>query len=111
MKRTVLLTTGCIVLVGVLWLVWAFRRDHRLYRNFGRIRTGTSEQEVIEMLGEPKRVENCGEFWGPIPKAELQGCVNEFFYASPFAPLLPQYYVIRFDANRRVVSLAAYSSP
>jgi len=85
MKRTVLLAAACIVLAGLLWLAWAFLRDYRLHRNFDKIRTGASEREVVQMLGEPTRVENCGDSWGPFPKAELEGCVKEFFYASPFA--------------------------
>jgi len=47
----------------------------------------------------------------PLTKAEMEGCVREYFYASPFAPLLPQYYVVRFDANKRVISTTPYSSP
>jgi hypothetical protein len=62
-------------------------------------------------MRRPKKVLNCGEFFGPIPKKELGGCTKEFLYASPFAPLVPQYYVVRFDANDRVKGTSPYSSP
>jgi len=59
----------------------------------------------------PKRVERCGEFFGPLEKKEMEGCAREFFYASPFAPVLPQYYVVRFDANNHVKGKTPYTSP
>jgi hypothetical protein len=105
------LIVGSIVLAGAMWLAWAFVRDKQLEKGFDQIATGTTEQEVLKKLGPPKRVEKCGEFFGPIPKEQLEGCTREYFYASPFAPLNPQYYVVRFDANNRVRSTTPYSSP
>jgi hypothetical protein len=72
---------------------------------------GATEREVLQKLGRPKRVEKCGEFFGPLPKDELEKCSKEYFYASPFAPLLPEYFVFRFDATNRVSSKSPYSSP
>jgi len=111
MKRTLALTLACVVLVGILWLAWALLRDHRLSSNFHKVQNGMPEREVIRLMGKPTRIENCGKFWAPVPKSELQGCVEELFYASPFAPALPQYYVIRLGADQRVVEVAPYSSP
>ena len=110
MKRAIYLVVCCTVLMMALWLAWAFMRDRKLWREFDTIKTGATQREVLEKLGKPKRVENCGEFMGPLTKAEMEGCVKEYFYASPFAPLLPQYYVVRFDANKRVISTTPYSS-
>jgi hypothetical protein len=113
MKRTLALALAlaCVVLVGIFWLACAILRDHRLYTNFEKIQNGMSEREVIRLMGKPTRVENCGKIWAPVPKSELQGCVEELFYASPFAPALTQYYVIRLGAGQRVVEVAPYSSP
>lgn len=111
MKRTLALVLVYVVMVGVLWLASAILRDHRLYSNFGKIQNGMSEREVVRLMGKPTRVETCGEFWAPVPQWELQGCVKELFYASPFAPAAPQYYVIRLGADQRVVEVAPYSSP
>jgi hypothetical protein len=111
MKRFGCLIIGGIVLAVAAWFVWAFLRDRQLYTHIDGIKTGASETDVVHELGRPKRVEKCGEFWGPFPKEELEGCKQEYFYASPFAPLLAQYYVVWFDANDRVKSVHSYSSP
>jgi hypothetical protein len=110
-KHPVYLLVGSVVLVGTVWLVWAILRDKELQKSFDGIEAGAPEQEVIQKLGRPKRVEKCGEFFGPLPKEESEGCTREYLYASPFSPLLPQYYVVRFDANNRVSSTTPYSSP
>jgi hypothetical protein len=105
------LIVASIILAGAIWLVWAILRDRQLYAHFDGVKAGASEADVLRELGRPKRVERCGEFWAPFPKQELEGCKKEYFYASPFAPLLPQYYVVWFDADDRVQSLHGYSSP
>jgi hypothetical protein len=105
------LIVGCIVVAGAIWLGWAMLRDKQLEKGFTEIASGAMEWEVLQKLGQPKRVEKCGEFFGPLPKEELGNCSREYFYASPFAPLLPEYYVVRFDANNRVSSKTPYSSP
>jgi hypothetical protein len=109
-KQTIYLVVGSIALAGAVWLVWAILQDRQLEKGFDGIKAGTTEREVLQRLGHPKRVEKCGEFFGPIPKGELDGCAREYLYASPFAPLLPQYFVVRFDERDRVKSTAAYSS-
>ena len=111
MKRPVYLIIGSVVLAGALWLAWAILRDNQLRNGFDKIEIGATEQEVLQKLGRPKRVEKCGEFFGPLPKDEAEGCTIEYFYASPFAPLLPEYFVFRFNANNRVTSKSPYSSP
>jgi hypothetical protein len=110
-KRLIYLIIGSIALAGTIWVAWAILRDNRLRTGFDKIKIGTTEQSVLQELGRPKRVEKCGEFFGPLPKEEAEGCAREYFYASPFAPWLPQYYVVRFDANNRVRSTSPYSSP
>jgi hypothetical protein len=111
MKRTGWLIVACIVVAVAVWLVWAILRDRQLYTTFDRVKAGESETDILRQLGRPKRIERCGEFWGPFPKEELDGCKEEYFYASPFAPLFPQYYVVWIDANDRVKSTHSYSSP
>ena len=111
MKRTVYLAVGSAVLVGAIWFAWAVWRDNRLQSDFGKIAPGTTELEVAQKFGRPKRIEKCGEFFGPLPKVESDGCIKEYLYASPFAPLLPQYYVVRFGADNRVKSTSPYLSP
>jgi hypothetical protein len=89
----------------------AFVRDKQFEKGFDQIATGRTEQEVLKRLGPPKRVKKCGEFFGPLRKEVLENYSREYFYASPFAPRLPQYYDLRFDASSRVRSKTPYSSP
>lgn len=111
MKHPCYLIVSCIVLAGAIWLAWAILRHRQLEKDFDVITAGATEREVVKSLGRPKRVEKCGEFFGPLPKEELDNCSKEYFYASPFAPLVPEYFVLRFDVNNRVTSKSPYTSP
>jgi hypothetical protein len=110
-KHPSYLVVGGVVLAAAIWLTWAILRDKQLEKCFDEITVGATEREFLQKLGRPKRVEKCGEFFGPLPKEELTNCSKEYFYASPFAPLLPEYFVFRFDVNNRLSSKDAYSSP
>jgi hypothetical protein len=110
-KRPTYIIVGIFVLAIVAWFAWAILRDKRLARDFEKVETGTTESEVVVTLGKPKRIEKCGEFMGQLTEAELKDCSKEYFYASPFAPLMPEYYVVRFDANSRVSRTVPYMSP
>jgi hypothetical protein len=105
------LIAGCIFLAAIAWLAWAIHRDRQLWSGFDEIKAGSTEREVLQKLGRPTRVEKCGEFYGPFPREELADCSKEYLYASPFSPLFPQYYVVRFDASNRVRSSIPLSSP
>jgi len=111
MKSPLALFVECFLLAGTCWIAWGIYRNEELQKGFNDINPGHTESQVLRALGRPKRVERCGEFMGPLPKAELEGCVREFFYASPFSPLLPQYYVVRFNNQGTVSSTTPYSSP
>ena len=111
MKRLTLLISTCIVLVCGCLVAWGLYFDSRLERGFNEIKQGDSESAVVQRIGNPERVERCGDFMGPLSKAELEVCAREYLYASPFSPLVPQYYVVRFDPHGRVSSTTPYSSP
>ena len=110
-ERPIALFLMAVMVWLLILLGWALWRDNSLAKGFDKIGVGTTQKGVVQAMGEPRNVERCGEFFGPFPKEELEGCTIEYFYASPFAPLKPQYYVVRFDANNRVRSTASYSSP
>jgi len=82
MKHPALLTLVCLLFAGACWFVWAICRDSQLLDGFDKVRTGASESEVSAILGKPKRVEPCGEF-----------------------------YVVRLDASGRVLEAVPLSSP
>ena len=111
MKHPGCLVSTCVVLAAAIMVGRAILRDRELEMGFDTIAAGTDEREVIRTLGPPKRIEGCGEFFGPLTKQELEGCAREYFYASPFAFVLPRYYVVRFDVNKRVKNKTPYSPP
>jgi hypothetical protein len=110
-ERAGVLLVLIVVLAPFVLLVWAFWRDQSLAEGFDKITVGATQEGVVRLMGKPKKTLKCGEFFGPIPKEQSEGCTKEFLYPSPFAPVLPQYYVVRFDANNHVKSTAQYSSP
>ena len=111
MKHPVRFALISFVAAAALWLIGAIYRDRELQISFHKIKAGDSESEVVQWLGTPKRIEPCGEFFGPLEKTGMEGCMREYLYASPFSPLFPQYYVVRFDSHGLVRSTAPYSSP
>ena len=111
MRRTLFFVSITIVLIALCWIAWGIRRDKQLDSGFNKIKSGDSESEVVRLLGRPKRVEHCGDFMGPLGKHESESCVTEYLYGSFFSPLVPQYFVVRFDLRGRVSSTTPYSSP
>jgi len=110
-ERPIVLCLLAVMLALLLFLGWAVWRDNSLAKGFDKIEVGTTQKEVVQLMGEPRKMLKCGEFFGPISQEQLDGCTREYFYASPFAPLKSQYYVVRFDTNNRVNSTTPYSSP
>jgi hypothetical protein len=100
-----------VVLIPLLVLGWAYLRDGSLAKGFGKISDGATQQDVVRLMGRPKKVEMCGEFFGPIPESEMQHCVSEYLYAATFAPYTPSYYIVRFDGAGHVISKVPLSSP
>jgi len=107
MKRIAIVSVVVAVLTASAWLVWAVRRDRRL-GSFNRVSVGMSETEVTGMLGAPNRVGPCSDLFKPFPANE--NCARQFVYTSPF-PLIPEYYLVRFDSLGRVKSTDEYDSP
>jgi hypothetical protein len=58
-------------------------------------------------MGKPWKDESCGEYLG----GNFSGCVEEFVYAHPYAPLVPEYWVVDFNSNHRVIDSQHLISP
>lgn len=111
MKRPIFLVLLCAAFIGLLWVAFVIHRERQLGNGFDGVKAGATEAEVLQRIGQPRRVERCGSFTGLLPKEKMVGCAKEYFYASPFSPLLPEYYVVRFDQQNRVIDTASYASP
>jgi hypothetical protein len=94
-----------LILVPLILLAWLIAHHLRLKSGFADIEHGTSQTEVVEALGEPNSVNECGK-WGGKPPV---GCVKEFTYLSYLA--FPDVWVVSFDANDKAVRKLRYRSP
>jgi len=100
-----------LALAPFIFVGWAVWRDNRLAKGFDKVEDGATRQDVVRLMGKPKKVEKCGHFFGPIPQSEVSVCADEYFYAATFAPWTPQYFIVRFDGGGRVISKVPLSSP
>lgn len=104
--RVIMIAIGLIVLG---WIGWSIFRSKVLPARFERVRVGDSQEQVVRLLGNPKSIEKCGQPFGN--PGRPRGCVEDYLYASPFAPLLPEYWSVSFDNSRHVVGKEHYVSP
>ena len=79
--------------------------DQQLKSGFANIKLGASQSEVVDMLGEPHAIVQCGRFGGRPPPA----CVTEFSYLSII--IFVDVWIVSFDASERVVRKLSYRSP
>ena len=92
-------------LVGIACMAY---REKKLARTFKEMQLGAGENEARTRLGSPWKVGACGQvFWGSFPP----GCREEYIYASPYAPVIPRYWVFRFDEKGRLIDKYQYQSP
>ncbi len=104
--RIVLAIGAAILLVIAGRIVLAFVRYDRVEREFPRIQSGESRASVVARLGRPNYHEGkCGTLSAP-----YKNCSYEFIYSHPFAPWVPEYYVVAFSDDS-VIHTAALSSP
>ncbi len=106
-RRLTAITSVVIVLLVGARMALAFHRFARIEREFKSVQAGQLRSSVVEVLGTPNyRLRACGTLGGNPP-----GCTLEYVYSHPLAPLVPNYYVVYFSANDRVLDTAFLSSP
>lgn len=105
MRPMALLVRAVVALLAVM-LGWAFYRNSQIAARFERVTIGTSNQDVVSLLGRPSWVEACGKSFGT-PKPNC----TEYIYRNSFAPLVPEYHSVSFDTSGHVIDKDVYSSP
>ena len=105
MSRPAAILSLVAVLIGVT-LGYACYRNTQLEKNFPRIHPGLSDKEVVAILGKPSWVEPCGKSFGNTK----QNC-TQYLYRNSFVPLIPEFYAVEFNNDRRVVDTYVYESP
>ena len=96
-----------IVGIGLLTATCVAGREHdiRLHSNVERVRGRMTAAEVVQILGKPSWLGNCGAKMGSTD------CAFELGYSSSFAPLLPSYTIVRLDRRSRVIAVDTITSP
>jgi hypothetical protein len=87
---------------------WSIRRQHKLATGFEQARTGESEAELSAQLGKPWKLGRCGQVFGDTGSPH---CTKEYLYASPYAPLKPEYWALRFNETGQLIEKYRFVSP
>jgi len=111
-KRTIVGLAGIslLLIVGarVSWRIHrAYGRWHEVQSEFHSVEIGQSRLTVISKLGHPNyHAGPCGEMTKPLP-----ACALEYIYGDPVSPLFPQYYIVSFSADDKVIKKTSVASP
>jgi hypothetical protein len=105
--RVILILAFGIVLVLSVRTVVAFARFSRVKREFVSVQNGESRASVITKLGKPNYYAGAG---GVIHIPD-KNCAAEYVYSNPFAPLVPDYYIVSFSSDDRVIEAGWWNLP
>ncbi|HEX9948185.1 MAG TPA: hypothetical protein VGA98_11650 [Allosphingosinicella sp.] len=85
---------------GILWCGWGLWHDRQLPERLKRVHLGMHREAVEAVLGSPRWKGACAGYVRYLPRAN---CSSELGYASAFAPVRPDYYVIQLDSRGRMI--------
>jgi hypothetical protein len=102
MKRFLLTLFTVLLIASAIWS-YCFVRDRNLARNFKRISSGMTEEQVAKTMGGPSAIEACGSLGG-----SPNGCVREYRYNTPYP--VPYAWVVFIDSTGRVIDKDWYAS-
>ena len=78
--------------------VWAYHHDVELGNRVAQVETGDPNETVRELLGEPSSEGSCGKL-SVAPAA----CAVEYIYKYYYSIFQPQYEVVWFNAEGKVI--------
>ena len=105
--RVALILSLCVLLVLSVKTAIAFGRYAKAERSFTSVKIGDSRTAVNGTMGKPNYHEGkCGVIHFPD-----KNCAVEYVYSHPFAPLVPEYYIVSFSPEDRVIEADVWSSP
>jgi len=85
-----------LALIGVL--AWAYYHDAELNRRVKVVELGDPNEHVRDLLGEPWRQGSCGSL-----SAAPSACRVEYVYRYYFRVFQPEFEVVWFDAEGKVI--------
>jgi hypothetical protein len=77
---------------------WAYQHDAELSRHAPQVAIGDPNESVRELLGEPSSEGTCGSI-SVAPSA----CTTEYVYKYYYTIFQPQYEVVWFNAEGKVI--------
>jgi outer membrane protein assembly factor BamE (lipoprotein component of BamABCDE complex) len=87
---------------------YSYLQFHAVGSRFHRVKIGETRQQVRNILGKPNYHDGpCNDDILAPPK----GCEWEYVYSFPLAPLVPEYYVVSFSKEDRVIRAVHTTSP
>jgi hypothetical protein len=97
-----------VALPATILVVSCTVRGRFLETHLADIARGMSPTQVVAILGKPTSDSGCGTALGTGFPAH---CAREFSYSDPLAPWIPQYYVVQFGSDGRVIDTTVIISP
>jgi len=105
--RIILILVAGIFLILAVRTVFAFVRYSQVERGFASVHVGESRAGVIAKIGRPNYYAGkCGVIHFP-----EKDCSMEYVYSHPFAPIVPDYYIVSFSSDDRVIESGPWNSP
>lgn len=105
--RVALSIALCLLPVLAAKTISAFTHYAKVERSFASVQMGDARISVIGKMGEPNyHAGKCGVIHAPD-----KSCALEYVYSHPFAPLVPEYYIISFSQDDRVIEADEWDSP
>ena len=99
--------SACLLLLLAARIVVAFLRYSKAERYFASVQVGETRASVIARMGNPNyHAGKCGVIH--LPSKE---CAAEYVYSHPFAPLVPEYKIVSFSRDDRVIETDEWDSP
>jgi hypothetical protein len=96
MAARIVFVTIALLIAGSI--AWAYRHDAALSAHAREIELGDPNEAVRELMGEPSSEGPCGRV-SVAPSA----CVNEYLYKYYYTIFQPQYEVVWFNAEGKVI--------
>jgi hypothetical protein len=95
MTRIVFLVIALAIVGG---FVWAYHHDVELGKRVAEVEVGDPNEVVRELLGEPSSEGSCGKL-----TVAPAACADEYVYRYYYSIFQPQYEVVWFNAEGKVI--------
>ena len=86
--------------------VWAYHHDVELGKKIFEVEIGDPNEAVRDLLGEPSSEGSCGAL-SVAPKA----CADEYVYKYYYSMFQPQYEVVWFNSEGKVIGVNHVQRP